>query len=168
MPIYNYLCPRCQLKTGDHLFKSFEQAQSVCPDCENCGERTKVDVVFTFSGHSFKPFKTAAFNSQPGQAEMEITDASQLRRLLRTNKMADMGDTRNSYFGSNPKSVPTLEEISKFGRPHDEQAMAKRAKLVKVSSDPIGDKKKLDLAADQTNFGRRQSATRQEFVVGRP
>ena len=128
----------------------------------------EIDVVIRVSFTQFRPFRTAAFNKVPGQPEIEITDQSQLRRLLRSNRMVDQGVTKNSYFGSDSRSTPTFAEISKHGKIEDEENMRRRAKLVKVSSDPIGDIKKLDLAADQTDFGRRQSATRPEFVVGRP
>lgn len=124
-----------------------------------------VDVVIRVSFTQFRPFSTQAFNKRPGQPEIEVSDRAQLRRLLRSNRMVDQGDSRHGYFGSNPKSVPTWDEIRKHGQSGGDP---KLAKLVKVSKDPVGDIKKLDLAADQTDFGRRQSATRPEFVVGRP
>lgn len=91
-----------------------------------------------------------------------MTDRGQLRRLLRENRMIEQGDSSN-YFGSNPKSTPTWEEIRKSKSTGGDP---KLAKLVKTGTQE--DMKKLDLAADQTDFGRRQSATRPEFVVGRP
>jgi hypothetical protein len=127
-----------------------------------------VDVAISFAWTPFRPFTTQAFNKNPLEKPMEITDRAQLRALLRTNRMVDHGSTTNNYFGSDPKSIPTFEEIAKHGKPQDEEAMKRRSKLVKVSKDPVGDIKKLELAADQTDFGRRSSATRPEFVVGRP
>jgi hypothetical protein len=121
-----------------------------------------LDPVIRVSFTSFTPFSTEAFNSRPGQRPMEITDRGQLRRLLRENKMVHQGDAAHGYFGSNPKSVPSWEEIVKHGKSGGDP---KLAKLVKTGT--VEDMKKLDLAADQTDFGRKQSATRPEFVVGR-
>lgn len=124
-----------------------------------------VDPVIRFSFTQFQGFTTEAFNSRPGEKPIEIHDRGQLRRLLREKRMCEMGDAAHGYFGSNPKSVPSWEEISKTKAQGGDP---KLAKLVHVSSDPVNDIKKLDAAADQTDFGRRQSATRPEFVVGRP
>ena len=123
-----------------------------------------VDVVISFSFTQFTPFKTEAFNKRPGMPEIEVTDRAQLRSLLKANRMVEMGDSSN-YFGSSSKSVPTWDELSKS---KNHGGDPKLSKLVNVSKDPVGDIKKLDLAADQTDFGRRQSATRPEFVIGRP
>lgn len=99
---------------------------------------------------------------------MEITDRGQLRRMLKEKRMVEQGDAAHGYFGSNPKSVPSWEDVCKHGSSGATPEMIKRSKLVKVSNDPVGDIQKLDAAADQTDFGRKQSATRPEFVVGRP
>ena len=120
-----------------------------------------IDPVIRFSFTSFRSFRTEAFNTSPGKGEIEVTDRAQLRRLLRERRMVEMGDTSN-YFGSNPKSIPTLQEISKHGKSGGDPKLAKL-----VHTGTVDDMKKLDLAADQTNFGRRQSSTRPEFVVGR-
>jgi hypothetical protein len=94
---------------------------------------------------------------------MEITDRGQLRRLLREKRMVEQGDSAHGYFGSNPKSVPSWADVVKHGKSGGDP---KLAKLVKTGT--VEDMKKLDAAADQTDFGRKQSATRPEFVVGRP
>ena len=117
--------------------------------------------VVSFSFTQFRPFRTAAFNKQPGQAEIEVSDRSQLRNLLRTNRMVEQGDSSN-YFGSNPKAMPTFEEVMKQGKSGGDPKLAKLVHAV-----PAENMEKLDKAADQTNFGRRQSNTNPEFVVGR-
>lgn len=122
-----------------------------------------LDTVNRVAFTQFQSFQTEAFNSRPGQAPIEIHDRGQLRRLLREKRMVEQGDSAHGYFGSNPKSVPSWDEIVKHGKSGGDP---KLAKLVKVGTQE--DMKKLELAADQTDFGRRQSATRPEFVLGRP
>jgi hypothetical protein len=151
------------VKGQDHIYRSFEDARDNPPRCPECGKGMEIDPVIRFSFTSFRSFKTQAFNSRPGQSEIEVTDRAQLRRLLRSNRMVEMGDSAHGHFGSDPKSMPTWEEICKHGQSGGDPELAK---LVKTGT--VDDMEKLDLAADQTDFGRKQSATRPEFVVGRP
>ena len=119
--------------------------------------------ITTFAFTSFKSFKTESFNKRPGEQPIEVTDRAQLRSLLRSNRMIEQGDAAHGYFGSNPKSVPTWEEVCKHGQSGGDPKLAKLVKTAPAKEFT----EKLEKAADQTNFGRRQSNTNPEFVVGR-
>ncbi len=118
-----------------------------------------------FSYTSFKVFKTQAFNSNPLAPPIEVSDRAQLRNLLRENRMVEQGPdaVASNYFGSDPKSVPTLQEIGKFSKSGGDP---KSAKLVKTGN--AKDWEKLEKACEQTNFGRASSKVNPEFIVGRP
>jgi len=66
----------------------------------------------------------------------------------------------SNYFGSDPKSVPTLQEIGKFSKSGGDP---KSAKLVKTGN--AKDWEKLEKACEQTNFGRASSKVNPEFVL---
>lgn len=109
----------------------------------------------------FTPFVTEAFNSRPGEKPIEVSDRAQLRGLLRAHRMQEMGDSSN-YFGSDPKSVPTWDEIAKTKSTGGDPKLAKL-----VHTGTVDDWKKVEKAAEQTDYGRKQSATRPDFVLGR-
>src|SRR5690348_12943564 len=71
-----------------------------------------LDVV-RISFTEFKPFATRSLSADG--SEVLVRDRGQFRELLKARGMIEKGDS-NNYFGSNPKSVPTFEEIAKFGK----------------------------------------------------
>lgn len=92
---------------------SWQDAKSYPETCPACGLPMKLIEVYRVAFTEFKPFRTSSF-SNDGQ-EIEVRDRGQLRSLLRQHKMVERGDSTN-YFGSDPKSVPTFDEITRFGK----------------------------------------------------
>jgi hypothetical protein len=161
LPLYIHRCSACGVKTPERIWKSYEEATSHPPACQTCHKPMELDVTVSFSFSAFRSFTTDAFGFRPGQRTIEVSDRAQLRRLLRENRMVEQGDS-SSYFGSNPKSMPTWKEVCTQGKSGGDP---KSAKLVHTGT--VKDWEKVKNAAEQTDYGRKQSETRPDFVIGR-
>ena len=113
MPLLDLECD-CGAQVRDRLLPSYRAAVESPETCPDCGQAMKVAEVYRVSFSEFKPFRTASF-SEDGK-EIEVSDRSQLRSLLKEHQMFERGDSDSRYFGSDPKSVPTFAEVCKHGR----------------------------------------------------
>lgn len=149
MPLYEFT--HCQRKV-EVLRRSFEDAKSRPEKCPDCGLPMKLLPVLRVSFMEFKPFRTQAF-SKDG-SEIEVRDRNHLRRLLSQNKMVERGD-RNTYFGSDPRSIPTLEEIARHGEGGISEKTRKMLDAGMVGAVDAKDWKDMRLEDKKTNSGRK-------------
>ncbi|HIE16563.1 MAG TPA: zinc ribbon domain-containing protein [Dehalococcoidia bacterium] len=68
MPIYQYLCPRCNLKF--ELRQSFsDESMAACPECQNGARRLFSPVPIIFKGPGF--YTTDSRNSKTGDSDKQ-------------------------------------------------------------------------------------------------
>lgn len=128
----------------EKLFRSYEQAEASAMSCLVCGANLQLAVTAP-SFTQFKPFVTRAFNGQP----IEVSDRRQLRRLEHTYGMKQMADNAHNYFGSNPKSIPSFDEVARDTSGGPDPKLSKLVRVVDAKEHEV-----LSAQAEATNFGR--------------
>lgn len=146
IPIFVWRCPKDGLQV-ERLMRSYEVAESHRQGCHTCGAIMHLAPTAPFFTQ-FRPFVTEAFTGQP----IEVSDRRQLRNLCKTHKMKPMGDSAHGYFGSNPKSIPSWEEICKDRSGGPDPKLAKLVHAV-----PAKEHARLEAVAEATDFGRKST-----------